>query len=798
MAVILRSSKSKALTHTEMDGNFTDLNNRTTTVEANYIKTINSLTATNNALTITTTNITEGTNLYYTNTRARASISVTDSGGDGSLSYSSSTGVVTYTGPSAAEVRAHISAGAGITVSSGAISIGADAIKDTMIDWGTGATQVSTADIPENTNLYYTNARADARITAASIADLSNVTLGSLVNGYGLVYNSSTSQIELAELPGATGGEANKGASLGGYNEVYSGKSGVILQFRTLNHDSNITITQSTNYLTIGTASAPIFGNLQLKTDTIENINTNAHIILNPNGTGAVKIGSNLLPSADSTHSLGASGTEWANVYADTVYGTLATAAQAGILSVGALLGLTIAGTQTVSMGSNKITNVTDPAAAQDAATKAYVDANQGSFIIGDGSTTQTIANGNTITFSNVTNETTVAVSATDTVTIGLPAAVTVTTSLTVPTANITTAIIDQVTITDNNITTNVTNADLILKPSGTGKVKTDSAVDLGGALTLLESGVHTGSGEIRFADYDSSRYVGFKSGATVAANIMWTLPNADASVSGYALVSDSAGTLSWAAAGATVTQDNSTNTAFNLYYAATTSGALTAVKYDGTDMTFNPSTSTLACATFSGALAGNASGSSGSCTGNSATATVGTTVTLTATNTTDATHFPTFVDTATGNEAVRTDTGYTYNPSSGTLTSTIFAGTANAAKYADLAENYLPDTSYPIGTVVMIGGVNEITYCPIGAIPAGVVSENPAYLMNSEQEGGLPVALVGRVKVRIVGKVRKGQLMRVDLNGVASATADGAPVGIAIEESDDVDEKLIECLLKV
>jgi hypothetical protein len=39
---------------------------------------------------------------------------------------------------------------------------------------------------------------------------------------------------------------------------------------------------------------------------------------------------------------------------------------------------------------------------------------------------------------------------------------------------------------------------------------------------------------------------------------------------------------------------------------------------------------------------------------------------------------------------------------------------------------------------------------------------------------------------------------MRVDLNGVASATADGAPVGIAIEESDDVGEKLIECLLKV
>ena len=122
--------------------------------------------------TKTTANLTEGANLYYTDARARAGVSVTDSGGDGSLSYNSSTGVVTYTGPSATEVRAHFSAGAGITVSSGAISIAADAIKDTMIDWGTGATQVSTADIPENTNLYYTNVRADARIAAASVADL--------------------------------------------------------------------------------------------------------------------------------------------------------------------------------------------------------------------------------------------------------------------------------------------------------------------------------------------------------------------------------------------------------------------------------------------------------------------------------------------------------------------------------------------------------------------------------------------------------------------------------------------------
>ena len=52
-----------------------------------------------------------------------SNISVTDSGGDGSLSYNSSTGVLTYTGPSASEVRAHITAGAGISVSSGVVTL---------------------------------------------------------------------------------------------------------------------------------------------------------------------------------------------------------------------------------------------------------------------------------------------------------------------------------------------------------------------------------------------------------------------------------------------------------------------------------------------------------------------------------------------------------------------------------------------------------------------------------------------------------------------------------------------------
>ena len=74
--------------------------------------------------TKSTTNLAEGTNLYFTTARARSSISVTDAGGDGSLAYNSGTGVITYTGPSSTEVRAHLSAGTGVHYSSGQFSIG--------------------------------------------------------------------------------------------------------------------------------------------------------------------------------------------------------------------------------------------------------------------------------------------------------------------------------------------------------------------------------------------------------------------------------------------------------------------------------------------------------------------------------------------------------------------------------------------------------------------------------------------------------------------------------------------------
>lgn len=93
--------------------------------------------ASNQAVTDTldTSIVPEDGNLYFTNARARSAISVTDAGGDGSLGYDSSTGVITYTGPSASEVRAHLSAasGSGLTYNSSTGEFGTSAIPNSQL-----------------------------------------------------------------------------------------------------------------------------------------------------------------------------------------------------------------------------------------------------------------------------------------------------------------------------------------------------------------------------------------------------------------------------------------------------------------------------------------------------------------------------------------------------------------------------------------------------------------------------------------------------------------------------------------
>jgi hypothetical protein len=970
MTITLRANKSQALTFTELDGNFTDLDGRVDTLETNYIKSVNSVTPNaSNELTITTTNIAEGTNLYYTDARARASISVTDSGGDGSLAYNSSTGVITYVGPSAAEVRAHFSAGDGITLASGVISVGAGQIKESMIDFGGGAGEVDTDNVPEGaTNLYYTDARVLTKINATSITQLSDVDTTSVTPNANdvLTWNAVDGEWEPAVAPGASGGEANTGSSLGSGSGIFKSKVGTDLQFRSVIGSSPIVATENSNDVTLTFAPS---ADLDVNTQKIINVvdptsaqdaATKAYV------DGRVSSGVSILTFDGDT------GSDTIAIQ-DTVTfsGTaneIETNVASNVVTIGLPSNVTVSNNLTVGGDLTVTGNTITTGATNLSIADQYVYLNTGDAIgeagtnftgsglddavfhgYFEGTTTTNYyvridSTGTPDTFEwskdnfSTTEATGVAITGAEqaldnNITIEFLA----TTGHTLndvwdgsaspiaqdagfwanenngagaygythvglywdqsdrtwkavsrynaePAGNINTGdasfelsrfeagefISGSLVISGTEIKTTVSNQSLELAANGTGVIDLQSSTDVTGDVTLKAQS------DLRFADADSSNWVAFQAPATVASNVTWTLPAADAGTSGFALVSDAAGTLSWAAAGATTTSDTTTNAEEQIYFGDITSGAVTAMHHDA-DFTYNPSTGSLSADVFIGALTGNAdtattasgvtansvalgtdttgnyvaigqttgvglSGSTSSETatftvtsnatdantgstivardasgnfsagtitaalsGNATTATSATDATnaanvaITDNTSTNATYYLHFGSASTGNDGVEVDTTtLTYNPSSGTLTTGIFSGTATSAQYADLAEIYVADQELAPGTVVVVGGEAEITAAgPDDEYIAGVISTAPAYLMNSAVDGEA-VALVGRVPVRVVGGVNKGEAVFATHNGKASTNGQGKIVGIALETNSDLGEKNVECMLKV
>ena len=117
-----------------------------------------------------TSDLNEGTNQYFTTSRARGSVSVTDSGGDGALAYNSTSGVITYTGPSASEARAHFSvaSGSGLSYNSGTGEFGTSAIPNSQLandDVTIGSTAVALG------------------ATASTIAGLTSLASTTLISG---------------------------------------------------------------------------------------------------------------------------------------------------------------------------------------------------------------------------------------------------------------------------------------------------------------------------------------------------------------------------------------------------------------------------------------------------------------------------------------------------------------------------------------------------------------------------------------------------------------------------------------
>jgi len=146
-----------------------------------------------------------------------------------------------------------------------------------------------------------------------------------------------------------------------------------------------------------------------------------------------------------------------------------------------------------------------------------------------------------------------------------------------------------------------------------------------------------------------------------------------------------------------------------------------------------------------------------------------------------------------------------TFSDGTATITGGVFSGVANEAQYADLAEIYSSDADYESGTVVKLGGDAEVTQTLNHADNDvfGVVSTSPAYLMNKDADG-VAVALAGRVPVKVIGKIAKGErLVSSDVPGVAWALGEDeydarAVIGRALQSKEDGDAGVIEAVIGV
>ena len=409
----------------------------------------------------------------------------------------------------------------------------------------------------------------------------------------------------------------------------------------------------------------------------------------------------------------------------------------------------------------------------------AQVSANLGIFIEDATSSRQQVGAGQTLNFRGTSNQIDLTVSATDTLTASLPNDVTIPndltvtndvsavtgvfgTTLTIATGSITDSS-GSVSFGDDNITTtgNLSGA----------TVNASSVVSTG----VISGTTITGTGAITGTQLNINETIVFE-GSSADDNetsLTVTNPTADRTIT----IPDTTGTLITTGDTGTVTSAMILNgTIANEDIADAT---IRAAKLNlGSDTL---TVDTLNANTITGA------------------ASVASLVALTANNSTNEDVFLTFADGATGNQGLETDTDLTYNPSTNILSTT-----ATQAQYADLAEYYTADQDYAPGTVVMFGGDEEVTVADTATTRvAGVISTNPAYAMNANliksDKISVALALQGRVPCKVIGEIRKGDLLISGGNGVAIAHTNpqiGQAIGKALEDYNSQEEGTIEVVV--
>jgi len=248
------------------------------------------ITITNGAIATTIT--------QYTDALSRAAVSVTDSGGDGSLAYNSSTGVFTYTGPSAAEVRAHISAGTGISITDGAISSTITQYADSN-----ARAAISVTDAGGDGSASYNSSTGVITYTGPGSTDYR----AAFSAGTGITITSGVIASTVTDTNTTYGISAE--TATGGVNLRLTGSDASTDDVK-LAQGSNITLTRTdANTITIAGSAGGISdvvadttpqlgGNLDVNGQSIVSV-SNGNIAIAPNGSGKVVLDGLSWPTAD-------------------------------------------------------------------------------------------------------------------------------------------------------------------------------------------------------------------------------------------------------------------------------------------------------------------------------------------------------------------------------------------------------------------------------------------------------------------------------------------------------------------